>query len=103
MSFTSESFLRSCSRKSLWLSLVLLVTTGGPEWLFTIKGCVHLDPAGIAQFNQQMDHDLGGCQVFDHTKVADVYRCGDGGAYMIWWDENKCNAAVADFRAHHQT
>jgi hypothetical protein len=86
--------------RSNLLALILLIAASGPEWLFTTDGCKHLAPEGIEQFNAQMSTDLHGC-VMTHHELADIYKCSDGGAYMIFWKENECNVAVRHFRAHH--
>jgi hypothetical protein len=86
-------------RASLLLVL-LLAANPAPQWLFTIAGCRYLPLDGVEAFNTQMDHDLRGCTKTTHP-LADIYKCGDGGAYMIFWNQPECDAAVNRFHTRH--
>jgi hypothetical protein len=98
---SAPSGARRCLRASLLLGLVLAANPG-PQWLWTLKGCRYLLSDQVEQFNTQMDRDLHGCLKYPNP-LADVYKCGDGGAYMIFWTQPVCDGAVEKYRKDHQT
>lgn len=103
MSYSAPRSKRSSSRTSSWckaLLFVILAAKSAPEWLFTIEGCIYLSPDHVQQFSESISKDLGGCTPEDKA-LARVFKCRDGGAYMIFWKRNDCESAVADFRTRH--
>lgn len=77
----------------LFATLGVAEAVADPEYLFATTGCIHMAPQSIAEFVEKMNIDLHGCIATDH-ELARVYRCGDGGSFLIFWDEKACNAAV---------
>jgi hypothetical protein len=93
---SAPSGARRCLRASLLLGLVLAANSG-PQWLWTLAGCRYLMADQIEQFNTQMNTDLHGCQKTS-TPLADFYKCGDGGAYAVYWQQRPCDEVAQPYR-----
>lgn len=73
-----------------------------PEYLFapTTGACIHLSQQEVAEFVEHMNLQLDGC-VATERELARVYHCGNGGAFLLFWDEKECNAKVKLYNERH--
>lgn len=87
--------------KLLAISALVLVLGGPPSWLFTLDGCRQLSEDAITEFDQSMTEDpkIGPCVPQDY-EGGRVFRCQHG-AYLYFYDQDKCEAAVKDYRDRH--
>jgi hypothetical protein len=79
-----------------------LAANSRPEWLFTITGCRHLYAEQADTFDTVMNGELNGC-ARQELPAAWIFRCGNHGSYIYFFDKDRCEEAVAKYRRGHQT